>query len=103
VTAVQQTSERPRRLLGVVVLLVLGALTALSVLSLQPPAPVAADAPQQDFSAERAFVHVERLATETHVAGSEAGDRVVDYLEQTLSDLLGWWRERVAEETGVSP
>jgi hypothetical protein len=89
VTAVRvsQTSERPRRLLGLVVLLLLGALTALSVLALQPPAPVAADAPAQDFSAERAFEHVQRMAVETHVAGSDADGRVVDYLEQTLSDL----------------
>jgi hypothetical protein len=79
--------ERPRRLLGLVVLLLLGALTALSVLALQPPDPVAADAPEQDFSAERAFVHVQRLAQETHVAGSAANDRVVDYLEQTLAGM----------------
>ena len=79
--------ERPRRLLGLVVVLLLGALTALSVLALQPPAPAAADAPEQDFSAGRAFAHVERLATETHVAGSPANDRVVDYLEQTLTGM----------------
>ena len=81
------TAERSSRLLGLVVLALLLALTALSVLALRPPAPVAADAPPEDFSAERAFAHVERVAAETHVAGSEAGDRVVTYLEETLTDL----------------
>jgi hypothetical protein len=80
-------TERSSRLTGLVVLVLLLALTALSVLALRPPSPVAADAPVQDFSAERAFAHVQRIAGETHVAGSAAGDRVVGYLEETLTGL----------------
>jgi hypothetical protein len=80
-------TERSSRLIGLVVLILLLALTALSVLALRPPPPVAADAPVQDFSAERAFAHVQRIAGETHVAGSAAGDRVVGYLEETLTGL----------------
>ena len=79
--------ERSSRFLGLVVLVLLLALTVVSVLALRPPAPVAADAPEQDFSAGRAFAHVQRIAAETHVAGSAAGDRVVGYLEETLSGL----------------
>ena len=81
------TAERSSRLLGLLVLVLLLALTALAVLALRPPAPVAGDAPAQDFSATRAFAHVERIAGETHVAGSEANARVVGYLEETLTDL----------------
>ena len=35
----------------------------------------------------RAFEHVQGIAAETHVAGSAAGDRVVDDLAATLTDL----------------
>ena len=80
-------AERSSRLVGLVVLVLLLALTALSVLALRPPSPVAADARGQDFSAERAFAHVQRIAGETHVAGSAAGDRVVGHLEETLTAL----------------
>jgi hypothetical protein len=87
VASVRAPVERPRRLLGLVVVLVLLALTAISVLALRPPTAVGADAPAQDFSAERAFAHVQRIAAKAHVAGSEANDRVVDYLEQTLAGM----------------
>ena len=86
-TARTPPAERARPLLGLVVVALLLGLTALSVLALRPPAPVAADAAEQVFSAERAFAHVQQIAAETHVAGSEANDRVVDYLEQTLTEL----------------
>jgi hypothetical protein len=69
-----------------VVLLLLG-LAAWSVLALRPPSAAPADAPMDRFSAERAFAHVQRMATETHVAGSDADGRVVDQLVQTLTDL----------------
>ena len=45
------------------------------------------DAPAQNFSATRAFSHVEQMATEVHVAGSEANGRVVDRLVATLTGL----------------
>ena len=77
------------RLLGsLAVLVLLAGLTAWSVLALDPPAPAAADAPATSFSAERAFVHVEEIASEVHVTGSPAHDRVVDGLVATLGGLV---------------
>ena len=54
---------------------------------LQPPSPKAADAPAGQFSATRAFEHVQRIAAETHVAGSAAGSQVVGDLVATLTGL----------------
>ena len=62
-------------------------LVAWSVAALQPPAPRAADAPAGEFSAARAFEHVQEIAAETHVAGSEEGGRVVEGLVATLTGL----------------
>ncbi|SFP36969.1 Peptidase family M28 [Geodermatophilus dictyosporus] len=68
-------------------LALLAGLAAWSVLALQPPSPAPADAPAPSFSAARAFEHVERFAAETHVAGSDAHQRVVDGLVSVLTDL----------------
>ncbi len=82
------TPPRPfPRVAGLLVVLLLAGLAAASVLALRPPAPAAADAPSAEFSATRAFEHVRWIAAETHVAGSPAGDRVVDRLVATLEDL----------------
>jgi hypothetical protein len=78
---------RTGRLPGLLGLLVLGALAALSVLLLQPPSPAPVDAPADEFSAGRAFDHVGRIAADTHVTGSAANDRVRGYLVDTLSAL----------------
>ncbi len=75
------------RLVGLLVVVLLLGLAAWSVLALRPPSPAPADAPAQEFSAERAFAQVQRIAAETHVAGSPANDAVVDGLVQTLTDL----------------
>ena len=77
----------PGRLPGLILVAVLLGLVAWSVAALQPPAPKPADAPVGEFSAARAFGHVQRIAAETHVAGSAAGGRVVDELVATLTDL----------------
>lgn len=78
---------RAGRLLGLGALLLLAALAALSIVVLQPPAPAAVDAPATEFSAGRAFQHVEQLAAATHVTGSAANDRVREHVVQTLEDL----------------
>lgn len=52
-----------------------------------PPAPVPASAPASEFSAERAFVHVQECAQKTHPIGSEENARVRDYLVRTLQDM----------------
>ncbi|OMQ15297.1 peptidase, partial [Modestobacter sp. VKM Ac-2676] len=92
---------RSVRLLGLVLLLLLGALAALSIAVLQPPDPAPADAPAGGFSAARAFEHVETVAAETHVTGSPANDRVRDHLVETLSDL--GLDPRVQDAVGANP
>jgi hypothetical protein len=79
--------RRPSRTAGLVVLALLLGLTVWSVAALQPPAPAPADAPAQEFSATRAFTHVQDIAAETHVVGSDADQRVIDGLVQTLTGL----------------
>lgn len=77
-------TPRARRLASLLALAALIALTALSLWAVQPPAPRAADAPAGDFSAARAFAHVERVGSAVHVAGSPAAEQVRGYLETTL-------------------
>src|SRR5687767_8448134 len=68
-------------------LVVLAGLALLSVLSVQPPAPRGADAPPGDFSAGRAFAHVERVGSAPHVAGSPAAEGVREYITEALLEL----------------
>jgi hypothetical protein len=81
----ERSTPGERRLTGLVVVAVLLGLTAWSVLTLQPPSPEPRSAPAGEFSAARAFEHVQRIAARTHVAGSAADGEVVDYLVSTLS------------------
>src|SRR5215216_6929387 len=75
------------RWIGVVVALVLGALAAVSLLTLEPPDPLPSSAPANEFSAERAFPHVQQIAERPHPVGSEANAEVRDYLVKQLEDL----------------
>jgi hypothetical protein len=68
------------------VALLLG-LVAWSVAALRPPSPAPADAPADEFSASRAFAHVQQIAAQTHVAGSAADGQVVEGLVETLTGL----------------
>nr|WP_239124011.1 M28 family peptidase [Rhizocola hellebori] len=63
------------------------AVGALSVWSVMPPSPRGSDAPATDFSAARAFEHVQQVGKTTHVTGSRANDDVRDYLLKTLRGL----------------
>ncbi|WP_138759667.1 M28 family peptidase [Modestobacter altitudinis] len=92
---------RAGRLLGLAALLLLGALAALSVVVLQPPAPAPVDAPAGEFSAGRAFEHVQQIAAGTHVTGSAANDRVRSYLVDTLTEL--GLQTRVQDAVGADP
>jgi hypothetical protein len=56
------------------------ALAVLGVRQLGPPAPVAADAPAQEFSSARAFQHLPHFAREPRPIGSAANARVRSYL-----------------------
>jgi hypothetical protein len=75
------------RWIGVVVALVLGAFAAISLLALEPPEPLPASAQASEFSAERAFSHVEQIAERPHPVGSTANAEVRDYLVGQLEDL----------------
>jgi hypothetical protein len=75
------------RLPGLILVVLLLGLVAWSVAALQPPQPLPADAPAGEFSAARAFEHVQQIAAQTHVAGSAANDRVVEGLVDTLTGL----------------
>ena len=62
----------PRRLLsGLAALVVLAALTVASLSFVEPPPPVPASAPADQFSADRAFAHVDRIGAQVHAAGSD--------------------------------
>ena len=81
------TASRTRLLAGLMTLATLAVLGVLSVLAVMPSAPRPADAPADEFSADRAFLHVERIGQREHPAGSPAGARVRDYLVGTLTGL----------------
>jgi len=58
-----------------------------SVAALQPPQPKAADAPAGQFSAARAFAHVQQIGAQPHVAGSAADATVTTDIATTLTGL----------------
>ncbi|MEW2375732.1 M28 family peptidase [Micromonospora sp. NPDC047812] len=80
---------RPRRRLAAAVaaLAALVAVGAGTLLDLRTPAPRPADAPPGEFSAARAYAHVEVVAARTHVAGSPANDQVRAHVEGVLRGL----------------
>jgi hypothetical protein len=59
-------------------------ISVLTLLSERPPSPVAASAPAQQFSAQRALVALQEFATEPRPLGSAASDRTRDYLADAL-------------------
>jgi hypothetical protein len=68
-------------------LVVLIAVIVGAYLARTPPAPRPASSPADQFSAERAFAHVEQIAAGPHPVGSPANARVRDYLLTELHDL----------------
>lgn len=87
---------RIRGALAALVVAVLGVLGWWSIAAVQPPSSVAADADPGQFSADRAFAHVEQVASEVHVAGSPAAADVRDYIVATLTGLGVQTREQRA-------
>src|SRR5919107_5606159 len=75
------------RWIGVVVALVLSALAAISLLALEPLDSRPVSAPANEFSAERAFSHVEQVGEQPHPVGSAANAEVRNYLVGQLEDL----------------
>ena len=83
----RSSSRAPSAVPGLILIVVLLGLVAWSVAALQPPRPLAADAPADRFSAARAFTHVQQIAARTHVAGSAADATVTSDLVATLTGL----------------
>ncbi|MDG4806360.1 M28 family peptidase [Micromonospora sp. WMMD1120] len=81
------TRPRRRLLAAAAALAALAAVGAGSLLDLRTPAPKAADAPPDVFSAGRAYEDVQVIAPRTHVAGSTANDQVRAHIEQRLRGL----------------
>ncbi len=91
-------SRRP--LAAAAALVALALLAVLSIADVQPPAPRSASAPAGDFSAARAFTHVERIGQEVHVTGSPAADRVREHIVATLTGY--GLRPEVQDTVGVN-
>ena len=71
-----------------ITLLVLAVLTVwYSFYLIQPPASKPADSPPTAFSAQRAFRHVQQIATKPHPLGSAANDSVQSYLIKQLRKM----------------
>jgi hypothetical protein len=80
-------TPRARVIGGFVALIALAGLTVASIWAVNPPSPAPATAPADEFSAGRAYQHVERVGTRVHVAGSPPAADVASYLETTLESL----------------
>ena len=81
---IEPTQPRSRLVTAVVAWAVIVVPAVISVLALSPPAPVPADAPASDFSAERAMAHVRQIARQPHPMGSPQLAAVREYLEAQL-------------------
>ena len=64
-----EITSRTRTVVGLLMLAALAVLGLLSVNAVSPSAPLGADAPADEFSATRAFTHVERIGRQRHPAG----------------------------------
>ncbi|MBC5992763.1 M20/M25/M40 family metallo-hydrolase [Pontibacter cellulosilyticus] len=72
---------------AVFILLALTGLALLSLYLLQPPASKPANAPVDEFSAERAMRHVVEIAEEPHAMGTAAHAEVRTYLLEQMQEL----------------
>ncbi|MEE9178872.1 MAG: M20/M25/M40 family metallo-hydrolase [Acidimicrobiia bacterium] len=68
-------------------LLILAASVWLTVDQTLPPAPSPADAPVDEFSAQRAMAHLEVIAAEPRLVGSPAFEEARDYVMTELASL----------------
>jgi hypothetical protein len=67
--------------------LILAAAAWIGIAGLLPPAAVGAAAPAEDFSAERAFVHIEAIARQDRPIGSPGNAAARDYLITELEAM----------------
>jgi hypothetical protein len=87
-------------LIAIATLLFIVFWVAFSLYRQTPPGVVPANAAPGEFSAARAFQHVERIASSPHPMGSAAHTEVRDYLLNELS--VAGLSPEVQETTGVS-
>ncbi|MEP6560948.1 MAG: M28 family peptidase, partial [Nakamurella sp.] len=80
-------AERARLTAGIFALLAMAGLVVVSIATVSLPSPVVSTAPADQFSAERAFQHVERIASAVHSTGSPAADDVREHIVSTLTGL----------------
>ena len=83
-TDIARTIPHPSIGAGIAMSLALIAIAWLSVIPFMRPQAVPASAPATEFSAERAFQHLQVIAAEPHPAESAANAKVRDYLLQVL-------------------
>jgi hypothetical protein len=84
---------------GVAALVAVIALAVGSYQAYAAPQPRPASSPAEEFSADRAFPHVEQIAVVPHPVGSAANARVRDYILDELREL--GLQPRVLEATGA--
>ena len=97
-----QQDSVPASLMGILLLWVfMIALAILSVRALHAPQPLPSTTSENQFSAERAFVHVREIASVPHALGSPADAAVRDYLVTQLTRL--GLQPQVFSSIGVAP
>jgi hypothetical protein len=77
------------------------ALVILSVRALHAPQPLPATAPENEFSAERALIHVREIAAVPHALGSPADGAARNYLVAQLTQL--GLQPQIFSSLGVDP
>ncbi|SHE87809.1 Peptidase family M28 [Seinonella peptonophila] len=73
---------------AVCVLIMIFVFAVLSLSEHIPPKPVSKTAPDTDFSAERALIHLQKIAKEPHPTGTIQNEKVREYLVEQLN-LMG--------------
>ncbi|MFI7227438.1 M20/M25/M40 family metallo-hydrolase [Nonomuraea angiospora] len=100
-TSDEHTSGRRPLAAGLLALCVLLLISVGAIRDTIPTAVSPADAPVQEFSAQRAFTQVERIAVAPHPVGTAEHTRVRDHLVGELRGL--GLRPEVHEAVGISP
>ena len=77
------------------------ALAILSIRALHAPQPLPATAPENEFSAERALIHVREIAAVPHPLGSPADAAARNYLVSQLTNLA--LQPQIFSSIGVDP
>src|SRR6476469_6652547 len=98
---VQQDSIPPSLVHILVLWIFIIALAILSIRALHAPPPLPVTAPENEFSSERALIHVRAIAAVPHVLGSPADGAARNYLVAQLT-LLGL-QPQIFSSVGLDP